>query len=49
MWAFSGLWMLALRPGFRGWLWGGCCWLTLTAIRLTSSVRDFRASEIRES
>ena len=49
MQVFSGLWALALRPGFGGWLQGGCCWSTLATIHLTSSVRDFRVSEIRES
>jgi len=49
VWAFFGLWVLALRPGFVGWLWSSCCWLTLATIYLTSSVRDFRASEIGES
>ena len=47
--AFSRLWMLVLRPGFGDWFRGGCCWSTLTAIRLTSLVRDLRASEIGES
>ena len=41
--------MLALRPGFGDWFRGGCCWSILAAIHLTSSVRDLRASEIRES
>jgi len=41
--------VLALRPRFGNWLQSGCYWSTLATICLTSSVRDFRASELEKS